>query len=400
MSKIGDSPATIVFSFSLDSDAALQLVGTVLHRAREQIEGWRCSAVCIVRKTSLTKGFQTDGDLHLLEERQEESVPPLLRSVQEAIENLKAEVIVELDEEGAREPDLVPRMLQDVSSGADLVLCSGNAKLPGARVRKRGRTLESLLSRIALFCPTKAWFRITNPTAGNRAYRVSPLVRETAERSSTPSGFRFESLYRMVRDKRKVVEILPPPVPAGVGPSDQPRHSPLRTFLEALRIRWKDPETRRFVKFGTVGFTGYLINASALELFRNIRLSYLVAHFFSQFPVLSRFSLLTSQSAWSAGLAAEVAILSNYLLNNFWTFSSHRIRSPLKFIGKMLQFNLTSFGGIVIQFFVIGLATMLFEDTALVRGVALVLAIVFLIIPYNWTIYNRLIWRVKRRKGR
>jgi hypothetical protein len=65
----------------------------------------------------------------------------------------------------------------------------------------------------------------------------------------------------------------------------------------------------------------------------------------------------------------------------------------------MFQFNLTSFGAVIIQFFVIGLATMVFGDTALVRGVALVFAIAFLIIPYNWTIYNRLIWRVKRRKA-
>jgi putative flippase GtrA len=178
------------------------------------------------------------------------------------------------------------------------------------------------------------------------------------------------------------------------------RAQPLHTLRRSLGLRWRDPETRRFVKFGTVGFTGYLINASALELFRNIRLSYVIAHFFSQFPTLSRFSLLTSQSAWSASLAAELAILSNYMLNNFWTFSSHKIKSPLRFIGKMLQFNLTSFGAVVMQFFVIGLATMLFEDTALVRGVALVFAVVFLIIPYNWTIYNRLIWRVKRRKGK
>lgn len=49
-------------------------------------------------------------------------------------------------------------------------------------------------------------------------------------------------------------------------------------------------------------------------------------------------------------LGAEVAIMSNFILNNFWTFSDRSITSlnviPLKFI----QFNLLSFAAVLIQF--------------------------------------------------
>jgi putative flippase GtrA len=257
-----------------------------------------------------------------------------------------------------------------------------------------------LLTRIILFFPTKAWFRVTDPTTALRAYRVAendPLFAEIQSSKEAPEPV-FDLAYRMIRQKRRVVEI-----PLDRDPSAPERvrkggAKSLHYLGAAFRLRWRDPETKRFVKFGVVGFTGYVINASALELFRNIRLSYSIASFFAQFPRLGGIALLTSQSAWSAGLAAELAILSNYLLNNFWTFSSHTIRSPWRFIGKMLQFNLTSFGAVIIQFLVIGLATILFGDTPAVRGVALVVAVVFLIVPYNWTVYNRLIWRVKKKR--
>ena len=78
--------------------------------------------------------------------------------------------------------------------------------------------------------------------------------------------------------------------------------------------------------------------------------------------------------------------------------SCGRLKLLFVFLVKLLQFNLTSFGAIMIQFFVIGFATMIFKDTPAVREVSLIFAIAFLIIPYNWTIYNWLIWKVKRLK--
>jgi dolichol-phosphate mannosyltransferase len=260
----------------------------------------------------------------------------------------------------------------------------------------RRRTL-SLLVRITLFFPTKKWFRITDPMAGLRAMRTAVPVGEHSKCQEKTSGVHWLNvLYQHANSGAGIVEwpLRCRSCPSAV--SSWGKAGFLHVLRSAFHLRWRDPETKRFVKFGVVGFIGYIINASALELFRHMTISSVIARFFMQFPILSRFELLTSQSAWSAGLAAELSIISNYLLNNFWTFSTHRIFSPWKFISRLLQFNLTSCGGIVIQFFVIGLATILLGDTPLIRGLALVFAIAFLIIPYNWTVYNRLIWRVKR----
>ena len=288
---------------------------------------------------------------------------------------------------------------EHIENGAQLVLGTRN-KIEGVYISKHGTSLpllckiKSQLLRALYFLPTKAWFRASDPQTPLMAFQASLYNDASAALTNYKLGTNYLQflMYTLVRSTAEVIEI-----PIHGVCEKRIQGKALGQYTSAFRIRWRDHETKRFIKFGFVGFTGYIVNAVSLELFRHTVLTLTIAQYFQQFPNLSRFALFSSQSAWSAGFAAEIAIISNYLLNNFWTFSTHKIKSSVKFIAKLLQFNLTSFGGIVIQFFVIGLATRLFSDTAVVRGVALIFAIVFLIIPYNWTMYNRLIWRVKGR---
>jgi len=147
------------------------------------------------------------------------------------------------------------------------------------------------------------------------------------------------------------------------------------------------------LKFAIVGFTGFVVNSLGLEFFRRSGLADSLSASFTAYASTPGLSLLANPNSWSGGLGAELAIISNFILNNFWTFSSDRITNPFKFLYKFLQFNLTSFGAVIIQFIAIGLATLAFGDTTLVRQLALVLSIGFLILPYNWLMYNLVIWR-------
>jgi dolichol-phosphate mannosyltransferase len=329
------------------------------------------------------------------------------RGFEEAVKNFQADVVIEFSGDLLYPPSVIPVLLEKIGEGADMV--TGSCRVQGGSYseetgmgEKLRRTLQSLFVRITLFFPTKKWFRITDPTAELMAIRIADSLKTEAGLPESLGGtdHRLALLYRAARSGAAFVE-TPVQCRSYLCPGlDRVHKNFLQTLQAAFRLRWGDPETKRFVKFGVVGFVGYIINASALELFRYMTVSAAIVRFFSGFPALNRFGLLTSQSAWSAGLAAELSIISNYLFNNFWTFSTHKISSPIRFISKLLQFNFTSFGGIIIQFFVIGAATILLGDTPLIRGLALVFAIVFLIIPYNWTVYNRLIWRVKRFRKR
>ena len=61
-------------------------------------------------------------------------------------------------------------------------------------------------------------------------------------------------------------------------------------------------------------------------------------------------------------LGAELAIISNFTLNNFWTFAAKKIVTLRKTPIKFLQFNLTSVGAIIIQGATIELGTLIFGN--------------------------------------
>jgi dolichol-phosphate mannosyltransferase len=102
---------------------------------------------------------------------------------------------------------------------------------------------------------------------------------------------------------------------------------------------------------------------------------------------------LATITFWSTAVATELAIISNFILNNIWTFKEKKIANFIGLISAFLKFNLTSFAAIIIQPFVVGQATILFGDTSNVRLIALLFALVFVVIPWNYTMYNLLIWK-------
>jgi dolichol-phosphate mannosyltransferase len=171
-------------------------------------------------------------------------------------------------------------------------------------------------------------------------------------------------------------------------------------MLGYIRKTFQDKKKRtRFVRFAIIGLLGFVVNSLFLELFRGSGVGEFFAGFFQGIPQSSFFSLAGEPSAWAAALATEIAIISNFTLNNIWTFRDHKIEEWTKIAAKFFQFNLTSGGTVIIQFVVIGTGTMLFMDTVFVRQVFLVVSVAFFIVPYNWFMYNVIIWKTGKGKN-
>lgn len=91
--------------------------------------------------------------------------------------------------------------------------------------------------------------------------------------------------------------------------------------------------TGRILKFAVVGGTGVIINTSVLY-------------------VLSRWAGLPLVAA--SALAVELAAISNYLLNDAWTFG---VRSPS--LGRFAKFNTVSLAGLALNVLSVWLLTRL-----------------------------------------
>lgn len=94
----------------------------------------------------------------------------------------------------------------------------------------------------------------------------------------------------------------------------------------------------QFSKFLVVGGIGFAINTIAL--FFGVRLGFL--------PSISGL------------VGAELAIISNFILNNLYTFSDRTIVSWDAIPGKFITFNILSFGSAIIQFITLRIGEKIF----------------------------------------
>ncbi len=341
-------------------------------------------------------------DLFLYEEKEKEGIgAAYIKGFKYAVNELDADVVFEFDGDFQHPPETIPVMLEEIDNGYDYVLGSRRVKGGGfpenwGLKRLFFSVFGGFVARMILFFPTKDFFKVTDPTTGLKATRVYPVLNKINYEQiySRGFGYKLEWLFRTVKSGANVKEIPLNFKLREEGESKITGQTPVEILKTVIRLRCCDKETRRFVKFGIVGFIGFLVNAVFMEVFRNsiaVNISDVIIKLTGK-PI----NLLSNPSSWAAGMATEMAIISNYILNNNWTFSDRKLNRIKHVLSSFLKFNLTSFGAIIIQFVFIGLATILISDTVFVRQVSLILAIGLLVVPYNWLMYNKIIWKKKR----
>jgi len=217
---------------------------------------------------------------------------------------------------------------------------------------------------------TQGRFEFTDVSTGLKLTRVKGVL-DKVDFSQIVNGFFYKTqiLYQIVNQGAKVIEIPLQFKLREKGESKISSKDVLRTFLGVIKLRLTDPKTLHFIKFGTVGFIGYLVNAFFLQFFARIG-----------FP---------EWAAWAA--STELAIISNFTFNNLWTFKTEKIIGLGKLLYKFFQFNLTSAGALGIQTGVGTLGVTIFGSQY--RQILLPIIILFLVLPYNYFMYNVVIWK-------
>lgn len=293
--------------------------------------------------------------------------------MQQAIEKLKADAVLEMDADFQHPPRFVKPMVDAFLNGADY--CIGSRYVKGGSVpkewefsRKTVSYLGNLFIRVVLLNP-----KIHDLTTGFRLSRVkNVLERIDLENLMELNRFAYkvDLMYQCIKNSKKTVEVPLEFEPRTADKSKFNFKEMISTFKVAIILGIKDK--MKIIKFGTVGFAGFVANYLALRLFRSFGFS--------------------ETLSWA--LSTELAIINNYIFNNIWTFKENEIKGFAKTLIKFLQFNLTSAGALVIQ----SVAGPLGVKLVGVKYDALVLAVVvlLLVLPYNFTMYNLVIWRKKK----
>lgn len=288
-----------------------------------------------------------------------------VRGMQYAVEKLKADIFFEMDADFSHNPDLIPLFLSAIEAGADFVIGSryipkGSIPQDWAFYRKLFSIAGNVVVRFGLMIP-----KMRDWSSGYRAIR-SEVFKNVHADLEKYSGYTFQIalLHRAIQKGYNVVEVPLQFIDRKYGGS---KFESVDFIINVLLYIFFNST---FIRFCIVGGIGFVINILGLEIFYQA-------------------GLLTPGPA--AALGAEFAIISNFLLNNFWTFSHNKISENNKLLAKFIQFNTISAGAIFIQWIVVGLGTSFFGDET--RLLFLVLAIVTFVVPYSYFMYNRFIWK-------
>jgi dolichol-phosphate mannosyltransferase len=344
-------------------------------------------------------------NIHLLSGPKEGLGAAYIRAMDHAITKLGADVVFEMDADFFHDPQKIPEFLEKIDEGYDFVIgtrYSGGGSIPTnwALKRKFYSIVGNLVVR-SIFMR----FSIHDWTGGYRAIKKEVFLKEKSK-LSVFKGYRFQVgfLHKAVQDGFKVAEV---PFHATDRTMGRSKMEGAETIIDTLQyvIYARILELKRVIKFLIVGGTGFVVQLLTQELSIRTGLMLLLAG--ALLGPLAGLGLHEKKDiladALGAGAGAEAAILSNFLFNNFWTFNDTKhIKEQLPFLGRLLSFNLASLGSIVIQFAAIGIADLLLGPTLHIlnyslktRIVVLFPTIIFLVIPLNYLIYNKLIWKTQ-----
>lgn len=262
----------------------------------------------------------------------------LIKGHQYAMEHFSPDILAQLDADGQVEPDVLVRLVKGIEEDFDFVI--------GSRLIEGGRNKLSFARRI--FTLGSSWFcRLVMGPSDIKEFTNSA-------RAFTPQIFKKMSLSRLPwRERTFIVQpaFLHEMVRAGAKYKEVPLifrdrlegYSKNKVFnytydvitycIDVRLQKWGfnipffhlTRKAKTIVKFGLVGFIGTIVDFIFYKIF--------IIYF-------------GTPPATSKGISTEIAIINNFILNNFWTFRYRKTKTNLW--QKLGIFNLVSLGGLII----------------------------------------------------
>jgi dolichol-phosphate mannosyltransferase len=256
-------------------------------------------------------------NVHLLEGKKEGLGAAYIRGINYAVEKLQADLIFEMDADFSHNPLDIGRFIEKIISGYDFVI--GSRYVKGGSIPKEWGWYRQVVSKTGnLVARYIAGIeQVRDCTGGFRAV-TRKLIKQINWSTVQVQGYAFQValLHAAISAGADVVEIPIHFSDRKYGKSKLGLMDIIEFILNAWWIRFRNLVT--FLKFAAVRFFGVIINIGTFSL-----LLYMGINKFIASPV-----------------AIEVAILFNFLINNFWTFRWRKTNSGFQMKG--LKFNTVS----------------------------------------------------------
>jgi len=274
----------------------------------------------------IVKSLQKDyPDLHLLEDKDNGLGEAYIKGMKYAIDNCNSDVIIQMDADLQHDPGMLPLFLTLYNFGFTLIV--GSRFAPGGQTpefslyRKFLSSFGNFLVRLFSGIP-----RIHDCTSGFRCIK-SELIERCDFSTMSVRGYSFQSslLYELLRNGAKILEIPIIFEARQYGTSKLAFRDQVEFLVNLVRIRFH--KSREFFKFCIVGTSGVFVNMGLLI-------------------ILTRPFEIALE--YSSPIAIEISILSNFILNNIWTFRARTNKSSL--FKRFVRFHIVAFSAGIVNY--------------------------------------------------
>jgi dolichol-phosphate mannosyltransferase len=280
----------------------------------------------------------------------------------------RGEVLGVIDADLQHPPETLLQLLAEIQRGADLAAASRHVAEGGVSdwslVR---RFLSRGAQTVGLLILPGVVGRVSDPMSGYFMVRRSCIAGKTLN----PAGYKIliEVLGR--GDIRWIGEVGYVFQERQEGESKVTWKQYIEYLRHLLRLRFARWPMGKFLRFGLVGFSGVFVNMGVLYVLRDI---------------------LNWELTRSLIVAAEFAIVSNFLWNDVWTFGDISKRQPGKRqrLKRLLKFNTICLMGLILNVLLVNVLFNIFGVNEYLGNLIAIVAVTL----WNFWINMKMSWRV------
>lgn len=256
----------------------------------------------------------------------------LASAVVDGFEIASGDFLTVMDADLQHPPQVIERLLRQLQNGVDVAIASRYVE--GGKCEEWG-IMRRIISKGAIFLAhllLPQTRRIKDPMSGYFALNKKVLADTRLE----PRGYKILMELLVEGHYNTVTEVPYTFENRRAGASKLRLKQQIDYLKDLFNLMKRSGELLRFIKFCIVGLSGVAVNMGLLWLLTEVvGLFYLV----------------------SATISIETSIISNYLLNDYFTFSDRRSGGTGSLIRRFLKFNLISLAGLGINLSTLWLLT-------------------------------------------
>ena len=256
----------------------------------------------------------------------------LASAVVDGLSHTSGHIIAVMDADLQHPPELVPDLLREIEAGADVAVASRYVKGGGCQGWGLTRRLMSKGAGFLAHLLLPATRQVSDPMSGFFMFNREVV----AEAQLKPTGYKILLEILMVGKFQSVAEVPYTFVTRERGKSKLNARQQIDYLKHILSLMRRTGELARFIKFCLVGISGVGVNMGLLWLLTELG---------------GLFYLL------SAAISIETSIITNFLLNNYFTFADRNKQGVNPLFGRLLKFNLVSLAGLGINMAILLLLT-------------------------------------------